>query len=205
MDRNLSETPEPIYTYFWVAILDDGITTIVQYDLKDGHELQWSEVPVKNISCICWYPFSEELASLASKATGNLFLATSNPVLSMNIPPGSMPYIARQNDYIRFDYYVCANCGARFYWDGEGQLECPTCLSRNEWYCKVCKNVIDDPLYFSNGEVRCPQCEKTGSPQGLIRSGSLELMVGVRHEVYYKLGIEGGEIHMWNDKGEQIS
>jgi len=201
----MQEKPEPIYTYFWVVVLDDDVTTIVQYDLEDGHEIMWSNVPINNVSQIAWYPFSEELASKASKATGNICLATQNPVLSMNIPPGSIPIVARQNDRTQFDYYVCKNCGTEVYWDGTGQLECPKCLSRNVWYCKACKEIIDDPLLFPNGEVRCPQCEKSGSPNGLNRLRSLELVVGCIHEVYYKLGIDGGEVHIWNDRGDQIS
>jgi hypothetical protein len=196
--------PEPIYTYFWVIILKDGKSAIPQFDLETGKENLWKDIPVDQITKAMWYPFSEEFARKVAIVNNILTLPTRNPVLSVDVPVGSKVAIYRPHEITRYDYYQCRMCGAQIFWDGSGELHCPNCLARNEWYCKRCKIVVDKPLYKINGEVRCPFCEEKGEPYGLNKIQMLDLVGGMAHEVNYCLGIEDGKIRKWNDRGEEI-
>lgn len=196
--------PEPIYTYFWVVVLRDGKTAIPQFDLETGKDNHWKDVPVDQISRAMWYPFSEEFAQKVSSTNDILTLATKNPILLVDVPEGCKPAIFRANEVTRYEYYQCRTCGNKIFWDGSGDLHCSNCLARNEWYCKRCKVIVDKPLFKPNGEARCPYCEEKGEPYGLNKIQMLDLMTGISHEVRYCLGIEGGEIKEWNDRGEEV-
>ena len=200
----MQNKPEPIYTYFWVAKLKDEKTIVPQFDLKSGVENKWKDVCIDQISKLSWYPFSDEFATLVGRANNILVLATNNPLLSINVPDGATPVIFRRGYLSQYSYYHCTICGKEFYWNGENALECPNCASRNEWYCKICKRIIEDPLLFKNGEARCPECEKNKEPNGLNRLKTLEYATGVNHEVHYCLGIDGEEVRIWNDRGEKV-
>lgn len=195
--------PEPIYTYYWVVILDDNETAIPQYDPATGEENPWGNVPINHIVRGMWYPFDEYLARKVYAKHGVLAIPSLNPVITYDFPHGSVPKIYRVHEQTSYDYYHCNMCGNDIFWDGEGILECPRCLATNDWYCKRCKLIIDDPIFLKNGEVRCPNCEKKGDPYGLIRTGNLTLRYGFRHDVFYCIGHDD-IILKYDEKGNLI-
>ncbi|NMC35364.1 MAG: hypothetical protein GYA36_23330 [Veillonellaceae bacterium] len=198
-----SHFPEPIYTYYWIAILRDGDIAIPQFDPVSGREIKWGDIPVRNVAKALWCPFDEDLSKKVHAMYGILALPTNNPIISCDFPEGSEPRVFRTHEITTYDFYRCKVCQEIIFWDGTGVLECPSCYARNEWFCKRCKKVIDDPILLSDGQARCPICEKTGDPYGLIRNISLQLDVGVSHEVFYCIGFDE-EIKRYDDRGNLI-
>lgn len=206
--------PNPIYNYFWVAVLDDEKTVIPEFDLETGAENRWLDVKARKISRLMWYPFTEKLADRVSAETPRLCVEGVGPVLEMVIPEGFEPLLARPHAISQYFYYECIYCRTKIYWLPEGHeapegipgmrvvpqsepLHCPTCGVVNEWYCDRCKQVIDEPILtnddprlrfmFKSGEARCPDCE-VENPQGLHRVQHLAYLTGQSHSMEYLLG-----------------
>nr|WP_324305225.1 hypothetical protein [Methanothrix sp.] len=196
--------PEPIYTYHWIVVLKDGVNAIPQFDPATGHENLWKDLPLNNISKVILCPFNDDLARKVWNTSKILAISTDNPIISVDVPDGEVPIAYRVHEIVQYDYYKCTICGTVVFWDGTNKLECPTCFASNDWYCKRCKEIIDNPIFLPNGEVRCPICEKKGDPYGLIRTKSLTLHVGMSHEVFYCIGHSGGKVRKYDDRGEFI-
>lgn len=208
--------PNPIYNYFWVAVLEDEKTIVPEFDLETGAENRWLDVKARKISRLLWYPFTEQLADKVTSLTPRICVEGVGPVLEMVIPEGSEPILSRPHAISQYFYYECIYCRTKIYWLSENseapegipgmvivpkseKLHCPHCGVENEWYCDRCKTVIDDPILtnddprlrfmFKLGEARCPDCEGE-NPQGLHRVQHLAYMTGLSHSMEYLLGYQ---------------
>lgn len=206
--------PNPIYNYFWVAIAEDGVTVIPEFDFETGAENRWFDVKDRKMSKVMWYPFTEAFADRVSANTPRNCVEGVGDALELEVPEGCLPAVSRLHAISQYYFYECIYCGTKIYWMPEGHeepegipgmvvvyqsesLHCPSCGATNEWYCDKCKHVIADPILsnsddrlrfrFNLGEARCPTCEPD-NPNGLLRIQHLVYKTGLSHSIEYMLG-----------------
>lgn len=208
-----------VLKYFWARTWNDGVTCETQFDVVTGEERAWEPLPPVPLSRVMWCPFTEELAEKVT-ARGQPAVAMEIPPITLDLDPNKIwkeleiprsmfwgvnsPYEANtikgERPIFKFqgamnlsDYYLCSRCGTAFIWEGDGPLVCPNpeCQARNLWFCSRCKQIKTDQIFLPNGEVRCPDCEKTGDPHGLLKIKNLVLMSYTWLETRYVIGIEG--------------
>lgn len=206
-----------VLKYYWMRVLADGETGETQFDQDTGAERGWDPPPPTPLSRVHWVPFTPELAQKVA-ALGQPAVALPIPTITMELDPtarrwqvetgrglfwgvgggfrgveqiGEEPILKRSAALHLSDYYLCSRCGSAFVWEGEGNLECPDCKTRNQWFCSRCKAIKPNPKFYPRGEVRCPDCEEEGIPHGLLKINHLVLMTYSWMETIYNIGIEG--------------
>jgi len=176
---------QPLLSRFWVKVLQDGKTAIPQFDLETGAPQPWG-TPAQDLSRVLLLPFSSDLVDKVVKQ-GGLAVASTLPIVEVYADHGEQIRLMRENDIETNSSYRCTKCGHMFKWMGGSPLECPQCGAVNEWYCSVCDEIKNDPVFFDNGEVRCPDCAE---PQGLKRTEVLQFVQHPpKHTYIYKIEV----------------
>lgn len=156
---------KPVLFQYWLKVQDGQ--EISQFDPETGAERGWLDdpgVPER----VYLLPFSPGLAQKVQEREQIPAIPDEAPVWEVE-PNGHEIQVFKRGYYTHYDYYVCSQCHTAFQWFGQGRLKCPECGTHNEWYCDVCDELVENPIFEKNGEVRCPVCEERGSPRGLLK------------------------------------
>lgn len=101
--------------------------------------------------------------------------------------------------------YHCESCNHTWKREGpwiEGQpISCPKCGKSD--HVKAEGIIKDNPLFLQKGEVRCPDCEKEGHPEGLEKITWLHLRNHQDHSINYYIKVLGKfEMEISDEKTE---
>jgi predicted RNA-binding Zn-ribbon protein involved in translation (DUF1610 family) len=173
----------PILEYFWVKVLEDGTTTIPQFDLETGKENYWKNDNSK-LSKVLFMPFTEELAKKVV-SNGNLAMANMLPTIEFTVKPDEFVEAGRDNEVCIYDYFKCDICGWEFQYvktPDSNFAKCPQCGNQDDWYCSRCKEYKTEHRITEKNQAQCLDCD---IPIGLDRTKRLIRMQGVKHRCDY--------------------
>lgn len=175
----------PVLEYYWVKVLEDGITTIPQFDIESGKQNYW-KTDTAPLSKVLYMPFTLELSEKAMVANvGVRALATTNPTIEFIVNPGEYVEAGIDGKVTVSDYFKCDICGWKFVYtkkDGSKFAKCPQCGAEDDWYCSRCKEYKHDYRITKKNQVQCLDCD---IPIGLDRTKKLIRMQDVKHTCDY--------------------
>ncbi len=192
---------KPVLEYYWVKVLEDGKTTIPQFDLVTGNENLWDadNVPLHSV---IYMPFTPELANKVT-ATGTPAVPSTNAPVEFVVKDGEIVVAGRDNKITVFDFFKCDVCNWRFQYvkePGKPFAKCPQCGAEDEWYCSRCHENKHEYRITKLNQVQCLDCDV---PTGLDRKKKLIRMQGINHTCDYFIRSENRKMTIV-DKGRII-
>jgi predicted RNA-binding Zn-ribbon protein involved in translation (DUF1610 family) len=176
---------KPVLEYYWVKVLEDGVTSIPQFDPETGKENRWYG-DTSPISKVLYVPFTVDLADKVI-TNGTPAMSTLNPVVEFIVDPSEATFVeaGRDNEITVFDYFVCDVCGWKFQFtkeDGRPFPKCPQCGSEDDWFCSRCNEYKYEYRITEKNQVQCLDCD---IPVGLDRTRKMFRMQQENHVCDY--------------------
>lgn len=187
----------PVLEYYWVKVLDDGVTTIPQFDIETGKENRWDadQVPLHSV---VYMPFDPVLANRVT-SNGVPAIPSTNIPIEFKVKEGEEVEAGRDNNITVFDYFECDICGWKFQHINTPEskfAKCPQCGAEDEWWCSRCNEQKHEYRITKQNQVQCLDCD---IPVGLDRKRKLTRKSGVSHTCDYFIRSESRKLTILND------